>query len=173
MMKFIVSSSYLLKQLQVLGSVINSSNTLPILDNFLFEIKDQNFPVGTLVIPRGVNQSIAEFDDIIKSSANQTRVDIYPVASGYVSKGKDFGSSSYQEIYLPKVGVLSGGDLSPLNTGEIWHFFEKELDLPFRMFRISELNIRDNISDLDVIVLPEGQVSEMQLEKLRDWIYRS
>jgi DNA polymerase-3 subunit beta len=40
-MKFIVSSSYLLKQLQVLGSVINSSNTLPILDNFLFEL-DQN-----------------------------------------------------------------------------------------------------------------------------------
>ncbi|WP_276391722.1 DNA polymerase III subunit beta [Eudoraea chungangensis] len=40
-MKFIVSSTYLLKQLQVLGGVINSSNTLPILDNFLF-VLDQN-----------------------------------------------------------------------------------------------------------------------------------
>jgi DNA polymerase III subunit beta len=37
-MNFIVSSNYLLKQLQVLGTVINSSNTLPILDNFLFEL---------------------------------------------------------------------------------------------------------------------------------------
>ncbi len=37
-MKFIVSSSQLLKQLQVLGGVINSNNTLPILDNFLFEL---------------------------------------------------------------------------------------------------------------------------------------
>ena len=37
-MKFIVSSTYLLKQLQVLGGVINNSNTLPILDNFLFEL---------------------------------------------------------------------------------------------------------------------------------------
>ncbi|MDX1700726.1 MAG: DNA polymerase III subunit beta [Melioribacteraceae bacterium] len=37
-MKFIVSSTYLLKQLQVLGGVINTSNTLPILDNFLFEL---------------------------------------------------------------------------------------------------------------------------------------
>ncbi|NER11823.1 DNA polymerase III subunit beta [Leptobacterium flavescens] len=37
-MKFIVSSSYLLKQLQILGGVINNSNTLPILDNFLFEL---------------------------------------------------------------------------------------------------------------------------------------
>ncbi|MDG5491352.1 DNA polymerase III subunit beta [Psychroserpens sp. SPM9] len=45
-MKFIVSSTYLLKQLQVLGGVINSSNTLPILDNFLFELKDSKLTVS-------------------------------------------------------------------------------------------------------------------------------
>lgn len=45
-MKFIVSSSYLLKQLQVLGSVINSSNTLPILDNFLFELNNNSLTVS-------------------------------------------------------------------------------------------------------------------------------
>ncbi|MFN0032460.1 MAG: DNA polymerase III subunit beta [Flavobacteriales bacterium] len=38
-MKFIVTSTALLKQLQMLQGVLNSSNTLPILDNFLFEIK--------------------------------------------------------------------------------------------------------------------------------------
>jgi DNA polymerase-3 subunit beta len=37
-MKFIVSSTTLLKQLQNISGVLNSSNTLPILDNFLFEI---------------------------------------------------------------------------------------------------------------------------------------
>ncbi len=45
-MKFIVSSTYLLKQLQVLGGVINSSNTLPILDNFLFELNDSQLTVS-------------------------------------------------------------------------------------------------------------------------------
>ncbi len=45
-MKFIVSSTYLLKQLQVLGGVINSSNTLPILDNFLFEIDGNGLTVS-------------------------------------------------------------------------------------------------------------------------------
>jgi len=44
-MKFIVSSEILLKKLQLVGGVLNSSNTLPILDNFLFEIKK-----GTLSI---------------------------------------------------------------------------------------------------------------------------
>ncbi|OYU82806.1 MAG: DNA polymerase III subunit beta [Flavobacterium sp. BFFFF2] len=45
-MNFIISSSYLLKQLQVLGSVINSSNTLPILDNFLFELDNTQLKVS-------------------------------------------------------------------------------------------------------------------------------
>jgi DNA polymerase-3 subunit beta len=45
-MKFIVSSSQLLKQLQVLGGVINSSNTLPILDNFLFELNHNELKIS-------------------------------------------------------------------------------------------------------------------------------
>ena len=45
-MKFIVSSTYLQKQLQVLGGVINNSNTLPILDNFLFDLKKTNLIVS-------------------------------------------------------------------------------------------------------------------------------
>jgi DNA polymerase-3 subunit beta len=45
-MKFIVSSSQLLKQLQVLGGVINSNNTLPILDNFLFELSENQLKVS-------------------------------------------------------------------------------------------------------------------------------
>jgi len=45
-MKFIVSSSYLQKQLQILGGVINNNNTLPILDNFLFELDNTKLVVS-------------------------------------------------------------------------------------------------------------------------------
>lgn len=45
-MKFIVSSSYLLKQLQLLGGVISNSNTLPILDNFLFELNQNKLKIS-------------------------------------------------------------------------------------------------------------------------------
>jgi len=40
-MKFIVSSSLLLKNLQSILGVINTNNTLPILDDFLFDLKDE------------------------------------------------------------------------------------------------------------------------------------
>ena len=45
-MKFIVSSSQLLKQLQGISGVLNSNNTLPILDNFLFEVKSNELVVS-------------------------------------------------------------------------------------------------------------------------------
>ncbi len=44
-MKFIVSSSLLLKNLQALSGVLNPSNTLPILDDFLFELKDKTLQI--------------------------------------------------------------------------------------------------------------------------------
>ena len=45
-MKFIVSSSQLLRQLQILGGIINNNNTLPILDNFLFELSSNELKIS-------------------------------------------------------------------------------------------------------------------------------
>ena len=44
-MKITLNSSILLKKLQLLGGVINSSNTMPILDNFLFDVKNNELKI--------------------------------------------------------------------------------------------------------------------------------
>ncbi len=44
-MKFIISSQTLLKKTQVLLSIVNNSNTLPILDNFLFQINKSTLKI--------------------------------------------------------------------------------------------------------------------------------
>jgi len=44
-MKFIVSSSILLKNLQAISGVLNASNTLPILDDFLFHLKGEDLSI--------------------------------------------------------------------------------------------------------------------------------
>ena len=44
-MKFIISSTLLLKNLQAILGVINTNNTLPILDDFLFELKDESLTI--------------------------------------------------------------------------------------------------------------------------------
>src|SRR5690606_8608270 len=45
-MRFIVSTSVLLKQLQAISGASSTSTVLPILENFLFEIKDNLFTIS-------------------------------------------------------------------------------------------------------------------------------
>lgn len=58
-MKFIVSSSNLLKHLQKIGGVLNSSNTLPILDNFLFNIQEGNLKITASDLGTTMQSSLA------------------------------------------------------------------------------------------------------------------
>src|SRR5664279_5532777 len=44
-MKFVVSSSELLNHLQAISRVIRSKNTLPMLDNFLFELEGKELKI--------------------------------------------------------------------------------------------------------------------------------
>lgn len=73
-MKFIVSSTYLLKQLQVLGGVINSSNTLPILDNFLFELDDSKLTVSASDLETTMSSTLAVESDSKGSVAIPARL---------------------------------------------------------------------------------------------------
>ncbi len=57
-MKFIVSSKQLLKQLQILGGVINNNNTLPILDNFLFELSEKQLKISASDLETTMSTSI-------------------------------------------------------------------------------------------------------------------
>jgi len=57
-MKFIVSSTQLLKKLQELGGVINSSNTLPILDNFLFELNNDRLTISASDLETTMSSSL-------------------------------------------------------------------------------------------------------------------
>jgi DNA polymerase III subunit beta len=44
-MNFVISSTTLLNRLQLVSKVVNSKNTLPILDNFLFKVEDDNLKI--------------------------------------------------------------------------------------------------------------------------------
>jgi DNA polymerase-3 subunit beta len=57
-MQFIVSSSQLLKQLQVLVGIVNTNNTLPILDNFLIELSKNKLKITASDVETIMSSSI-------------------------------------------------------------------------------------------------------------------
>jgi len=66
-MKFIVSSAALLKELQMIGGVINNTNTLPILDNILFEING-----NTLTLTASDLETTFSTKILVESETNST-----------------------------------------------------------------------------------------------------
>ncbi|NJB81577.1 DNA polymerase III subunit beta [Wenyingzhuangia aestuarii] len=73
-MKFIVSSSQLLKQLQVLSGVISTSNTLPILDNFLFELSENELKISASDLETTMSTTIEVQSDSEGSIAVPSRI---------------------------------------------------------------------------------------------------
>ena len=63
-MKFIVNSSALLKELQKLNGVISSNNTLPILDNFLFNISNNQMSIVASDLETTMMSSISVEADV-------------------------------------------------------------------------------------------------------------
>ncbi|RYY32625.1 MAG: DNA polymerase III subunit beta, partial [Sphingobacteriaceae bacterium] len=58
-MRFIVSTTTLLKQLQAVSGALSNSTVLPILENFLFEIKDGNLTISATDLQTSMTTSLA------------------------------------------------------------------------------------------------------------------
>jgi hypothetical protein len=89
-----------------------------------------------------------------------------------VDKGKDFGSSDVRTIKAPKVALLGGAGTSSLNFGELWYFFEQELDYPVSIIEADMLG-RMDLNGYDVVIMPSSYgsyLSETNFKKVMDWV---
>ena len=134
-----------------------------------FQLQGITYDPGTLVIMRGENSEI-EFHSLIGEASTGLEVEIMPCRTGYVEKGNDFGSSSYREIKAPKIGILAGDGFSPLNTGELWYYLEQELNAGYTMIRSSDISRLQNTADIDLLMVPNGYLSDAMISDLEKWI---
>ncbi|GHB30169.1 M14 family zinc carboxypeptidase [Mongoliitalea lutea] len=137
-----------------------------------FEIGGQSYAAGTLIIHRNGNQYLADYDQKVVDLANQFQINLTATNSAYVDKGKDFGSSDVRPIVQPKVALLGGTGISSLNFGEIWYFFEQELDYPLSILEADNLG-RFDLSTYNVLIMPSSwgsYLSENNLKKVMDWV---
>jgi DNA polymerase-3 subunit beta len=134
-MKFIVNSTALLKELQKLNSVISSNNTLPILDNFLFEITSNKMTIiasdlevtmmTTITVEADTNGSITIpariLTDTLKTFSNQPLTFIIDTETFGIEMSSEMGNyklAGQNADEFPKTPRLSassstifGGDI--------------------------------------------------------------
>ena len=137
-----------------------------------FEVEGKSYPAGSLIITKGGNEFVANFDKKVSDTANKFGVKLTTTQTGYVDKGKDFGSPNIKVIQAPKVALVGGQGTSSLSFGEIWHFFEKDLNYPLINLDAASIGSYD-LSKYDVLILPATYGSALNAgaqQKITDWV---
>lgn len=128
------------------------------------------YPLGSLLIYRAENErTVAALPARIANIQKECKTLFYPVMGGFVDKGKDFGSSVYPVLNVPKIAIVSGAETSSQSMGEVWHFFEQDLDYPVTMISAEDVANLD-INKINTLIFPDGIYSADIGEKIRDWI---
>lgn len=137
-----------------------------------FQLEGQAYKAGTLVISRADNRQLGgDFDQIVQGLANELEQPIQGVKTGFAEKGSDLGSRTYRLIKTPKIAVLSGANTSPYSFGQVWYYFEQNLEYPISIFDAEQLNNLD-LEDYNLLILPEGRytVNDETAKAITSWV---
>lgn len=141
-----------------------------------FQIGGQTFERGSLMVLKTSNASFADsLLNITEKAAAKAGVlaSITPVYTGFVDKGLDFGGSSVNMINKPRVAMLTGEGVSSIAAGEIWHYFEQQLQYPITLInQATAANI--NWEKYSVVIMPDGNYKFLNdkpaQEHFKNWI---
>ncbi len=140
-----------------------------------FDVETKTYPSGTLIVTRAGNERLGDrFDALVRAEAARTGADLTPVQTGFVAKGSDFGSDFVTGLKAPRVAVVVGEGTPPPSAGEVWHFFDQELNYPISLLDGNTLgNVEWN--KVDVLILPTNYnyakfLNDRTLTAIKEWI---
>jgi hypothetical protein len=139
-----------------------------------FEINGNKFDRGSIIILKTANKSFGQnLWSTVREIADANLIQLYPVSTGFVDKGNDFGSDKVHPFKAPKVALVSGEGVGGNAAGEIWHFFDQQIDYPLTLINANDLS-RANWNDIDVLIMPDGNYKFLNdkesLAAFKDWI---
>ena len=138
-----------------------------------FTAQGQTYERGSLIIVRGDNKKVDNFDDKLVSTGNEHSRVLNAITSGFSTSGPDFGSPDIKLVNPPKIAMLSGDYTSSLSYGALWHFFEQQLHYPVTSINTDDFS-RTNLSKYNVLIMPNGYyggfLNENLTDKIKTWI---
>ena len=136
-----------------------------------FELNGRRFDRGSVLVLRTGNNA-ASWDDVRKI-ANENSVQLYPISTGFVDKGFDFGSNKVHFMKPPKVAMFTGNGVYSNAAGEVWFFFDRQLEYPITLINLSNFSPVD-LSSFDLLIMPTGDYSFLSdknvSEQFHNWI---
>lgn len=156
---------------KLLAALLRHKITVKVSDQS-FKIGSDEFPKGSLLVMKNGNKQV-NVEKILKEEADKLQVRMYAIQSGIVEGGKDLGSSDVKTIKAPKVMMMAGEGLRATNVGEVWHFFDQQLQYPIILINPTDF-ARVDWDEIDVFIMANGNYSflkdKAQSEEFASWI---
>ena len=136
-----------------------------------FVLNGTNYNRGSIIIARGDNKHLeVDFDKNVTMAANECQVKLIPTTTGLVDSGKDFGSEKSPLMKKRSVALLCGEGTSAGSVGELWYFFEKELNYPLTLINTSTTENVD-LKNYKILILTSGTYSKLK-DTIIDYVKR-
>ena len=136
-----------------------------------FTINGNSFNRGSIIVTRGDNKHLeGDFDKIVTDAANECQVKLINTSTGLVDTGKDFGSVYSPLMKKKTVAMFCGEGTSTSSVGELWYFFERELNYPITLINTNNVEEVD-LSDYETLILTSGSYSKLK-DTIVDYVKR-
>jgi len=141
-----------------------------------FEVNGKQFNAGSVIVLKNTNNALKNsLWNTVADICNAEQIKAYPVSTGFVDRGYDFGSSNIHYIKPPQIILATGEGTSPNAVGEIWFFLEQELGYPVTLVNLADL-ASVNWGEVNVLILPDGSYpglkDQKSQEELKSWIQK-
>ncbi|MBK6266828.1 zinc carboxypeptidase [Marivirga sp. S37H4] len=121
----------------------------------------KSFDRGTLIITERNNEAIGNLSEKLSEISKKHQIAIQPITTGFADKIYDVGSAEFTYLKAPNIAVIMGDGVSSLAYGEVWHFFERQLNYPITSIRTDDLT-RVDFSSYDAVILPSGYYNDVK-----------
>lgn len=120
----------------------------------------KTWDMGSVFVLKTQNKHLPNLGETVANIAKETKQEVHSLSSGLSDKGPDLGSNQLRFMANKTIGLLKSDNASPQGYGEIWHFFEQQLNYPLIQLSDERLNERF-LNNLDVLIIPPGYYSSL------------
>ncbi|RMG22926.1 MAG: zinc carboxypeptidase, partial [Bacteroidetes bacterium] len=137
-----------------------------------FAFGDKTFSYGTILVPvQQQSLSSEEIHQLMEQISQEDGINVYAMQSGLSPTGPDLGSSTFELLQQPKVGLLIGEGVSGYEAGEVWHLLDQRFHIPLTKIELKELEHTD-LSRYNTLIMVSGRnhMSQQAAEQVREWV---
>lgn len=139
-----------------------------------FRLEGKKYAAGTLIITKQGNEAhLSQLPRHLQTLADSLQLSITSTSTGFVEEGLDLGSNAVSALHPPRVVVAAGHQVNALALGEVWHFFDEQIQYPVSLINTQQWSTMP-WKEMDVLILPAGHYQTISQERdlftLKNWI---